>query len=231
MSACGAPLALALAALATVACAEYSSRSDAEYDFGDYRGRWCLDHLGFVYSIGDVYYPSAVRCPCTCTADGPVCARPRCPRIHPRCTRVTYRSCCPVCEAFSRVCVHKGKTYKVLEEFWLSPCEKCRCGYNMEVYCTVAECPGLHCVNPTYVPHQCCPICKTGPNCFVGNTVIPAGVRVQVDEHQVCYCSYKEGTWEMHHQATCEVQERRSGSGATPEQTERQLEPRLETIP
>lgn len=97
--------------------AEYSSKTDLDYEFGDYRGKWCIDDHGFVYGIGEVYYPSPTACPCTCTVDGPVCVRPRCPRIHPRCTRIRYKACCPVCEAMARVCVYGGKTYRLLEEF------------------------------------------------------------------------------------------------------------------
>lgn len=97
--------------------AEYSTKTDLDYEFGDYRGKWCIDDHGFVYGIGEVYYPSPTACPCTCTVDGPVCVRPKCPRIHPRCTRIKYKACCPVCEAMARVCVYGGKTYRLLEEF------------------------------------------------------------------------------------------------------------------
>ncbi|XP_049926264.1 von Willebrand factor C domain-containing protein 2-like isoform X1 [Epinephelus moara] len=220
--------------------AEYSSKTDLDYEFGDYRGKWCIDDHGFVYGIGEVYYPSPTACPCTCTVDGPVCVRPKCPRIHPRCTRIRYRACCPVCEAVARVCVYGGKTYRLLEEFRLSRCERCRCEANREVYCSISDCPAPHCVNPTYEPNHCCPICKTdlyrntfhyiiscgwhvlyhlmegrhlmlkglqvrlGPNCFAGNRVIPAGERVNIDEQTVCYCTYRDGTWHTHPQATCE---------------------------
>uniref|UniRef100_A0AAQ5WYH0 VWFC domain-containing protein n=1 Tax=Amphiprion ocellaris TaxID=80972 RepID=A0AAQ5WYH0_AMPOC len=201
--------------------AEYSSsKTDLDYEFGDYRGKWCIDDHGFVYAIGEVYYPSPSACPCTCTVDGPVCIRPKCPRIHPRCTRIRYKACCPVCEAMARVCVYGGKTYRPLEEFrdypksfsfltslrclQLSRCERCRCEANREVYCSISDCPAPHCVNPTYEPNHCCPICKTGPNCFAGNRVIPAGERVNIDERTVCYCTYRDGTWHTHPQATCE---------------------------
>lgn len=103
--------------LRRVAVAEYSTKTELDYEFGDYRGKWCIDDHGFVYGIGEVYYPSPSACPCTCTVDGPVCVRPKCPRIHPRCTRIRYRACCPVCEAMARVCVYGGKTYRLLEEF------------------------------------------------------------------------------------------------------------------
>lgn len=110
-------LPIALVLMLRPAAAEYSSKSELDYEFGDYRGKWCIDDHGFVYGIGEVYYPSPTACPCTCTVDGPVCVRPKCPRIHPRCTRITYRACCPVCEAVARVCVYGGKTYRLLEEF------------------------------------------------------------------------------------------------------------------
>nr|XP_054598189.1 von Willebrand factor C domain-containing protein 2-like isoform X2 [Nothobranchius furzeri] len=141
--------------------AEYSTKTDPDYEFGDYRGKWCIDDHGFVYNIGEVYFPSPTACPCTCTVDGPVCVRPRCPRIHPRCTRIRFKACCPVCEAMARVCVYGGKTYRPLEEFRLSRCERCRCEANREVYCSISDCPAPHCVNPTYQPNHCCPICKT----------------------------------------------------------------------
>ncbi|XP_018553891.1 von Willebrand factor C domain-containing protein 2-like [Lates calcarifer] len=184
--------------------AEYSSKTDLDYEFGDYRGKWCIDDHGFVYGIGEVYFPSPTACPCTCTVDGPVCVRPKCPRIHPRCTRIRYKACCPVCEAMARVCVYGGKTYRLLEEFRLSRCERCRCEANREVYCSISDCPAPHCVNPTYEPNHCCPICNTGPNCFAGSRVIPAGERVNIDEQTVCYCTYQDGTWHTHPHATCE---------------------------
>ena len=110
-------LSIGLLHLISETVAEYSSKSDLDYEFGDYRGKWCIDDHGFVYGIGEVYYPSPTACPCTCTEDGPVCVRPKCPRIHPRCTRIKYKSCCPVCEAIAKVCVYGGRTYSVLEEF------------------------------------------------------------------------------------------------------------------
>ncbi|KAI9999353.1 hypothetical protein NQD34_018292 [Periophthalmus magnuspinnatus] len=141
--------------------AEFSSKTE-DYEFGDYRGKWCLDDHGFVYAIGEVYYPSPSACPCTCTADGPVCVRPKCPRVHPRCTRIRYKGCCPVCEAIARVCVYRGKTYRLLEEFWVSRCERCRCGSNREVYCTISDCPAPHCVNPPTSQTTAAPSARPG---------------------------------------------------------------------
>lgn len=109
---------VALLLLRITVVAEYSSKTDLDYyEFGDYRGKWCIDDHGFVYAIGEVYSPSPTACPCTCTVDGPVCVRPKCPRIHPKCTRIKYKACCAVCEAVAKVCVYGGKTYRLLEEF------------------------------------------------------------------------------------------------------------------
>ncbi|XP_047213834.1 von Willebrand factor C domain-containing protein 2-like [Girardinichthys multiradiatus] len=219
------------------AAAEYYTKTEQDYEFGDYRGKWCIDDHGFVYSIGEVYYPSPTACPCTCTVDGPVCVRPRCPRIHPRCTRIRYKACCPVCEAMAKVCVYGGKTYRLLEEFRVSRCERCRCEANREVYCSISDCPAPHCVNPTYEPNHCCPICKNGPNCFAGSRVIPAGERVNIDGQTVCYCTYRDGTWHPHPHATCEQQPQPSPTFSTrtepprDEDTGRKLFPRLDLIP
>ncbi|KAF7653326.1 hypothetical protein LDENG_00084700 [Lucifuga dentata] len=143
------------------AAAEYSSKTDLDYEYGDYRGKWCLDDHGVVYSIGEVYYPGSKACPCTCTNDGPVCVRPKCPHIHPRCTRISYKGCCPVCQAIAKGCVFRGKMYHV-GEFRASACEFCRCEVNGQVYCTIADCAAPHCVDPVYEPDRCCPICKDG---------------------------------------------------------------------
>lgn len=50
-------------------------------------------------------------------------------------------------------------TFDVLQ---VSRCERCRCEANREVYCSIANCPAPHCVNPTFEANHCCPICKTG---------------------------------------------------------------------
>ena len=34
--------------------------------------------------------------------------------------------------------------------------------------------------------------------------MISAGERVEMDEQTVCFCTYRDGTWQMHPQATCE---------------------------
>ncbi|XP_069544591.1 von Willebrand factor C domain-containing protein 2-like [Brachyistius frenatus] len=228
------PLAPGRGAERALAAAEYSSKTDLDYEFGDYRGKWCIDDHGFVYNIGEVYYPSPTACPCTCTVDGPVCVRPKCPRIHPRCTRIRYKECCPVCEAMARVCVYGGKTYRLLEEFRLSRCERCRCESNREVYCSIADCPAPHCVNPSFEPNHCCPICTTGPNCFAGSRVIPAGERVNVDEWTVCYCTYRDGTWHTHPHATCEQRPEPTptlSARTEPPRGGRPFIPRLDLIP
>ncbi|XP_066544209.1 von Willebrand factor C domain-containing protein 2-like [Amia ocellicauda] len=187
--------------------------------FDDYRGKGCVDDSGFVYRLGERFFPGHSSCPCVCAEDGPVCEQPDCPKIHPRCTKVEHNGCCPECKEVKNFCEYRGKTYKILEEFKgsslaedgtespatspqlqsrtgsirPSPCEWCRCEPNNEVHCVVADCAVPECVNPVYEPEQCCPICKNGPNCFAGTTIIPAGIEVKVDECTICRCH--NGDW------------------------------------
>ncbi|XP_066547095.1 brorin [Amia ocellicauda] len=178
-----------------------------EYAYPDYRGKGCVDESGFVFAIGDKFTPGPSTCPCLCTEEGPLCAKPECPKVHPRCIRVDTSQCCPQCKERKNYCEFRGKTYKSLEEFKVSACEKCRCEASGEVLCTVAACPQTECVDPEYEPDQCCPICKSGPNCFADNAVIPAGREVKIDECTICYCTYEEGTWRIERQATCSKNE------------------------
>ncbi|XP_004616261.2 brorin isoform X1 [Sorex araneus] len=174
-----------------------------EYAYPDYRGKGCVDESGFVYAIGEKFAPGPSACPCLCTEEGPLCAPPECPPLHPRCIHVDTSQCCPQCKERKNYCEFRGKTYQTLEEFVVSPCEQCRCEANGEVLCTVSACPQTECVDPVYEPDQCCPICKNGPNCFAETAVIPAGREVQTDECTICHCTYEEGTWRIERQAMC----------------------------
>ncbi|XP_060040716.1 brorin [Erinaceus europaeus] len=133
-----------------------------EYVYPDYRGKGCVDESGFVYAIGEKFAPGPSACPCLCTEEGPLCAQPDCPRLHPRCIHVDTSQCCPQCKEKKNYCEFRGKTYQTLEEFVVSPCERCRCEASGEVLCTVSACPQTECVDPVYEPDQCCPICKNG---------------------------------------------------------------------
>lgn len=174
-----------------------------EYAYPDYRGKGCVDESGFVYAIGEQFAPGPAACPCLCTEEGPLCAQPECPRLHPRCVHVDTSQCCPQCKERKNYCEFRGRTYQTLEEFAVSPCERCRCEASGEVLCSVSACPQTECVDPVYEPDQCCPICKNGPNCFAETAVIPAGREVKTDECTVCHCTYEEGTWRVERQATC----------------------------
>lgn len=85
--------------------------------FDDYRGKGCVDDSGFVYKLGERFYPGHSNCPCVCTEDGPVCDQPECPKLHPKCTKVEHNGCCPECKEVKNFCEYRGKTYKILEEF------------------------------------------------------------------------------------------------------------------
>ncbi|XP_007899634.1 von Willebrand factor C domain-containing protein 2-like [Callorhinchus milii] len=186
------------------------AKSEADYVLADYWGRGCVAENGFVFAVGARYYPSSTACPCTCTEEGPVCTKPDCPRIHPRCIRVTYQGCCPRCQKIRKMCEYGGRMFKPFQEFLLSPCERCRCEANRAVYCLTTECARVLCVNPSYESKLCCPICKQGPNCFAGNIIIPAGVKVEMNATTLCYCPYKDGSWEPQQQATCIARGRRN---------------------
>ncbi|KAF7221310.1 brorin [Nothobranchius furzeri] len=178
-----------------------------EYAYPDYRGKGCMDESGFVFAIGEEFTPGPSTCPCLCTDEGPLCNQPECPKVHPRCIKVDTSQCCPLCREKKNHCEFRGKIYSSLEEFKVSPCEKCRCEPSGEVLCSVAACPQTECVDPEYEPEQCCPICKSGPNCYADTEVIPAGREVKIDECTICYCTYEEGTWQIERQATCSKNE------------------------
>ncbi|XP_056376217.1 brorin isoform X2 [Hyla sarda] len=182
---------------------ETKQETPEEYAYPDYRGKGCVDESGFVYAIGEKFTPGPSACPCRCTEEGPLCIQPECPRLHPRCIQVDNSQCCPQCKEKKNYCEFRGKTYQSLEEFMVSPCEKCRCEANGEVMCAVSACPQTECVDPVYEPDQCCPICKNGPNCFVETVVIPAGREIKTDECTICHCTYEEGTWRIERQALC----------------------------
>ncbi|KAK1905055.1 Brorin [Dissostichus eleginoides] len=133
-----------------------------EYAYPDYRGKGCMDESGFVFAIGEQFTPGPSTCPCLCTDEGPMCTKPECPKVHPRCIKVDTSQCCPLCKEKKNYCEFRGKIYASLQEFKVSPCEKCRCEPSGEVLCSVAACPQTECVDPEYEPEQCCPICKTG---------------------------------------------------------------------
>ncbi|KAM8851934.1 brorin isoform 1-T2 [Synchiropus picturatus] len=178
-----------------------------EYAYPDYRGKGCMDESGFVFAIGEEFTPGPSTCPCLCTDEGPLCSQPECPKVHPRCIKVDTSQCCPQCKEKKNYCEFRGQIYASLEEFTVSPCEKCRCEPSGEVLCSVSACPQTECVDPEYEPDQCCPICKSGPNCYADTAVIPAGREVKIDDCTICYCTYEEGTWQIERQATCSKNE------------------------
>lgn len=67
-----------------------------------------------------------------------------------------------VMSPFSKQSLHRNQINNILIPVQLSPCERCRCEVNREVYCTISGCPALHCVNPVFEPNHCCPVCKSG---------------------------------------------------------------------
>lgn len=92
-----------------------------EYAYPDYRGKGCMDESGFVFAIGEQFTPGPSTCPCLCTDEGPLCTKPECPKVHPRCIKVDTSQCCPLCKEKKNYCEFRGKIYASLEEFKVSP--------------------------------------------------------------------------------------------------------------
>lgn len=92
-----------------------------EYAYPDYRGKGCMDESGFVFAIGEQFTPGPSTCPCLCTDEGPLCSKPECPKVHPRCIKVDTSQCCPLCREKKNYCEFRGKIYASLEEFKVSP--------------------------------------------------------------------------------------------------------------
>ncbi|XP_048340805.1 von Willebrand factor C domain-containing protein 2-like isoform X3 [Sphaerodactylus townsendi] len=96
---------------------DQTSNTENNLIFDDYRGKGCVDDSGFVYKLGERFFPGHSNCPCVCTEDGPVCDQPECPKIHPKCTKVEHNGCCPECKEVKNFCEYQEKSYKILEEF------------------------------------------------------------------------------------------------------------------
>lgn len=92
-----------------------------EYAYPDYRGKGCMDENGFVFAIGEQFTPGPSTCPCLCTDEGPMCTKPECPKVHPRCIKVDTSQCCPLCREKKNHCEFRGNVYASLEEFKVSP--------------------------------------------------------------------------------------------------------------
>jgi hypothetical protein len=119
-----------------------------EYAYPDYRGKGCVDESGFVYAIGEKFAPGPSACPCLCTEEGPLCAQPECPRLHPRCIHVDTSQCCPQCKERKNYCEFRGKIYQTLEEFVVRdqrPCTGRLCTFQEGVtglwFCSVPRSP------------------------------------------------------------------------------------------
>ncbi len=74
--------------------------------------------------------------------------------------------------------------------------------------------------------------------------MISAGERVEIEEQTVCFCTYRDGTWQMHPHATCEERQRADNEATDSHDTSKQIEereteeekesvflPRLDAIP
>ncbi|MBZ3879906.1 von Willebrand factor C domain-containing protein 2-like [Sciurus carolinensis] len=160
--------------------------------FDDYRGKGCVDDSGFVYKLGERFFPGHSNCPCVCALDGPVCDQPECPKIHPKCTKVEHNGCCPECKEVKNFCEYHGKNYKILEEFKTPPEAQDQGGttppprsYELTSQIITFYSLSLPYCSPSHLLPR--------PNCFAGTTIIPAGIEVKVDECNICHCH--NGDW------------------------------------
>ncbi|XP_019489397.1 PREDICTED: von Willebrand factor C domain-containing protein 2-like isoform X1 [Hipposideros armiger] len=168
--------------------------------FDDYRGKGCVDDSGFVYKLGERFFPGHSNCPCVCALDGPVCDQPECPKIHPKCTKVEHNGCCPECKEVKNFCEYHGKNYKILEEFKLQNPSAALIPFSGRYWWLESRArPQKSFTEGTYIgPNWTlrftpCISEMCGPNCFAGTTIIPAGIEVKVDECNICHCH--NGDW------------------------------------
>ncbi|CAG09254.1 unnamed protein product [Tetraodon nigroviridis] len=170
--------------------ADEAERSAADsIIFDDYRGKGCVDDSGFVYKLGERFYPGHSNCPCVCTEDGPVCDQPECPKLHPKCTKVEHNGCCPECKEVKNFCEYRGKTYKILEEFKASPSDEEGTSLpSMAAGVPVASAE-LQSRTGDYRPSPC-EWCRCEPNnevhCVVSDCAVPECVNPVYEPEQCC---------------------------------------------
>ncbi|XP_064594645.1 von Willebrand factor C domain-containing protein 2-like [Liolophura sinensis] len=85
-----------------------------------------------------------------------------------------------------RDCTWLYEDVRAGQEFYPTPCVRCNCSETGMVTCT-SLCELPTCVDQITREGECCPICPNGPNCYVGDKIIPAGKAVKIDR-KVCRC-------------------------------------------
>nr|CAD7396451.1 unnamed protein product [Timema poppensis] len=109
---------------------------------------------------------------CTCDEGQIYCTiTPQCPELPPTCTvtRIPPKQCCPVCVldgAADNTPTHPdgcitsgGKMLQNGHSWHEDPCTPCVCqGGHKKCQAYMCE---VSCVNPTYVPDDCCPLCDS----------------------------------------------------------------------
>nr|CAD7261286.1 unnamed protein product [Timema shepardi] len=160
---------------------------------------------------------------CTCDEGQIYCTiTPQCPELPPTCTvtRIPPKQCCPVCVldgAADNTPTHPdgcitsgGKMLQNGHSWHEDPCTPCVCqGGHKKCQAYMCE---VSCVNPTYVPDDCCPLCDSTsvilfpPHCptlnncslrcvhgFVRNDAGCFMCQCQADTHgnKLCECAEK----------------------------------------
>lgn len=109
------------------------------------------------------------------------CFHEQCNREETNCAEEDDRSlnikgqCCSVCLgklffiildknsgflSHKSVCIYKENVYALNEQFRDGPCRNCSCKTDSQIECLEIQC-SIECRDATYVPEQCCPICKS----------------------------------------------------------------------
>jgi len=150
------------------------------------------------YPSGPVQLPDCVTCHCDTRSGNVSCGVTNCPAM-PDCLLIQNHTesgqCCPAC--LQRGCWYKGKGYKPGTRIPdTGPCSVCYCPWtgqaNGQPTCMEVKCANASCVDAE-IPHgKCCPVCKRGPNCWLGDLVISAANEVWIGPCRSCKCPTEE---------------------------------------
>lgn len=114
---------------------------------------------GYLYNDGDMWKTNPCQS-CTCRNGQVHCFSQVCPTV--TCSKSVLRkgSCCPTCLDFShqKVCMDRGVTYALGEQWLQNNCTKCYC-VDGKTTCADLPCPPINCKFMSKVPGKCCPVC------------------------------------------------------------------------
>ncbi|KAI5742992.1 hypothetical protein M8J77_013387 [Diaphorina citri] len=114
---------------------------------------------------------------CKCERGIKFCSKVECPKLPEACTKSEIGQCCPVCleestpslspsdleiprigDEYLSCLLENGTLLHVGDTYFADPCTNCTCLHGGQKKCTASMCE-VPCVNPQYVPGECCPVC------------------------------------------------------------------------